>query len=184
MAEKKWFLRGKLKDNSPWFIPVDKSEIIIGRSRDCSLILQAPSISRRHSQLRIFGDAVYLKDMGSRNGTYINGVKLNDEKELRDGDIIRMGMLEFVFQEEEDDDTEKTIIDTGRQQEKNFAQRFGISAREEEVLYLLIKGLKIKDISDKLFISQGTAKNHVLSIYQKTGCHSRIELSQKYQEFS
>ena len=122
--------------------------------------------------------------MGSRNGTYINGVKLGEEKELRDGDIIRLGMQEFVFQEEEEDDTEKTIIDTGRQQEMNFVQRFGISAREEEVLYLLVKGLKIKDISEKLFISQGTAKNHVLSIYQKTECHSRIELSQKFQEFS
>ena len=42
MADKKWFLKGKLKDNSPWFIPLDKNEITIGRSNDCSLILQDP----------------------------------------------------------------------------------------------------------------------------------------------
>jgi pSer/pThr/pTyr-binding forkhead associated (FHA) protein len=186
MSDTKYFLQGRTKGNSPLIIPLEKNETLIGRSKGCSLILQAPSVSRKHSVIKIIAEDVYLKDLGSRNGTYINGVRLEDETLLRSADIIRLGEMEFTFQinlPEEEDDSEKTQIDIKKQQESSFVKQFNLSSREEEVFYLLIKGLKIKEISKKLFISQGTAKNHVLSIYNKTDCHSRIELAQKYQEF-
>jgi len=178
MVNKKWFLKGLISGSSHWSIPVEKSEILIGRSTDCDLILQAPSISRKHSILRLFGDRILV----SRNGTYLNGVRLTEEQELRNNDIIRLGELEFRLQEL-DDSEEKTIIDTGEQRERNFGREFGLSGREEEVLYLLLKGLSVKEISRRLFISQGTAKNHVLSIYNKTDCHSRIELARKFNDY-
>ncbi|MDC7238957.1 MAG: FHA domain-containing protein [Spirochaetales bacterium] len=188
MSDKKYFLQGKTKGNNPLIIPLDKPETLIGRSKECSLILQAPSVSRKHAVIRLFGDDVYLKDLGSRNGCYINGVKIEEEEILRSSDIIRIGAMEFTFEtgepEEEEDDSEKTLIDVKKQQESDFVKQYALSAREEEVFYLLLKGLKVKEISAKLFISQGTAKNHVLSIYSKTDCHSRIELSHKYQEFN
>ena len=188
MSEKKYFLQGKTRGNDPLIIPLDKPETLIGRSKECDLILQAPSVSRKHAVIKVFGDDVYLKDLGSRNGCYINGVKTRDEEILRSADIIRIGAMEFIFQDEEceieEDDSEKTLIDVKKQQESDFVKQYALSTREEEVLYLLLKGLKVKEISDKLFISQGTAKNHVLSIYSKTDCHSRIELSHKYQEFN
>ena len=188
MSDIKYFLQGRAKGNSPLIIALEKSETLIGRSKNCSLILQAPSVSRKHSRIRIVGEDVFLKDLGSRNGSYINGVRIEDEALLRSSDIIRIGEMEFTFhvelpEEENEDDSEKTQIDMKKQQESNFVKQFSLSSREEEVFYLLIKGLKIKEISKKLFISQGTAKNHVLSIYSKTDCHSRIELAQKYQDF-
>lgn len=171
-----------MKGDFHWNYPIDNSETLIGRSTDCNFILQAPSVSRNHCVIRVFGEGVYLKDLGSRNGTYINGVRINDEKELRQNDIIRLGELEFRLRELEDED-EKTQIDIEKKLEMNFISQYGLSGREEEVFYLLIKGLKTKDIARRLFISQGTAKNHVLSIYAKTDCHSRIEIARKYQDF-
>lgn len=188
MLETKYFLKGTSKENSPLIIPLERKETLIGRSKGCNLILQAPSVSRKHSIIIILADSVYLKDLGSRNGSYINGVKVENEALLRSNDIIRLGAMEFTFQteiqeNEDEEDSEKTQIDIKKQQESNFVKHYNLSPREEEVFYLLIKGLKIKEISKKLFISQGTTKNHVLSIYSKTDCHSRIELAQKYQNF-
>jgi len=182
MENKKWFLKGLITGSSHWNIPVEKSEILIGRSTECDLILQAPSISRKHSVLRLFGEHIYLKDLMSKNGTYLNGVRISEEQELRDCDIIRLGELEFRLQELNDND-DRTVIDSGERREKNFGKEFGLSGREEEVLYLLLKGLSVKEIGRRLFISQGTAKNHVLSIYNKTSCHSRIELAQKFNDY-
>ena len=182
MENKKWFLSGLMSGSTHWNIPVEKNEILIGRSTGCDLILQAPSISRKHSVLRLFGEHIYIRDLVSRNGTFVNGVRTPDELELRDGDIIRLGELEFRL-EELDENEERTQIDPGDRKEKDFGREFGLSGREEEVLYLLLKGLSVKDIARRLFISQGTAKNHVLSIYNKTDCHSRIELAQKFMDY-
>ncbi|MDC7235304.1 MAG: FHA domain-containing protein [Spirochaetales bacterium] len=186
MSDTKYFLQGRTKENAPLFIALEKEETLIGRSKECALILQAPSVSRKHSIIRISGRDVYLIDLSSRNGSYINGVKVEGEALLRDSDILKLGELEFTFrteQAQEEEDSEKTLIDVKKQQESSFVKAFGLSAREEEVFYLLVKGLKIKEISGRLFISQGTAKNHVLSIYNKTDCHSRIELARKFQDF-
>jgi len=182
MENKKWFLKGLMSGSTHWNIPVEKNEILIGRSTECDLILQAPSISRKHGILRLFGEHIFLRDLVSRNGTYVNGVRITGEQELRDGDIIRLGELEFSLQEL-DENEEKTLINAGEQKERDFGREFGLSGREEEVLYLLLKGLAVKEIARRLFISQGTAKNHVLNIYGKTDCHSRIELAQRFMNY-
>ncbi len=178
-----WFLEGKLKDNSPWFIPLDEKGFSIGRSSSCDLILNAASVSRKHSTVVFIEEEPYLSDSKSRNGTFINGCRVYDKTRLKEDDIVCFGTVEFVLRyQDEDSEEEKTIIDEGLSSKKSFSEIYGISEREEEVLFLLIKGLNIKDIGEKLFISPGTVKNHVLKIYSKTGVHSRIELSTLYQE--
>lgn len=57
----------------------------------------------------------------------------------------------------------------------------GITPREQEVLLLLIKGKKYKEIADKLFISLPTVKTHVSNIYSKTDVRNRIELSNLFK---
>ena len=184
-----WFLEGKLKDNSPWFIPVSGRGFTIGRSSRSQLILTAASVSRRHGSITFHNNEPYLNDLGSRNGTFVNGGRITGEIRLKEDDIISFGAVDFVLrhsddEEDDDDDGEKTIIDEGVDRKRQFSEIFGISEREEEVLFLLIKGLNIKEIGEKLFISPGTVKNHVLKIYAKTGSHSRIELSTLYREYS
>ena len=57
-----------------------------------------------------------------------------------------------------------------------WAQRFGLSAREEEVAGLLLAGRNVPAIAEMLFISQSTVHTHVKHIYEKTGVHTRQEL--------
>lgn len=53
---------------------------------------------------------------------------------------------------------------------------YGLTAREEEVLHLLVRGKTVAAMADDLFLAQGTIKAHIQHIYQKTGVHSRKEL--------
>ncbi len=178
-----WFLEGKLKDNSPWYIPIHDGGFTIGRSSGSTLILTAGSVSRTHSSISFTGEDPYITDLNSRNGTFLNGCRVHGKTRLKEDDIICFGTVEFVLRYQvEDEEEEKTIIDDGIAGKKSFSEIYGISEREEEVLFLLLKGLNIKDIGEKLFISPGTVKNHVLKIYSKTGVHSRIELSNLYQD--
>jgi DNA-binding CsgD family transcriptional regulator len=66
---------------------------------------------------------------------------------------------------------------------KSFIDHYDISKREEEVLYHLLQGKSTKKIADVLCISDGTAKNHILSIFKKTDAHSRFELSVMFNNF-
>jgi FHA domain/Domain of unknown function (DUF1707) len=67
----------------------------IGRSPECRVLLTEPSVSRRHAQLRHDGDRWLLRDLGSRNGTRLNGMRITGEVEVRPGDVIGLGELRF-----------------------------------------------------------------------------------------
>ena len=65
---------------------------VIGRSSDADLVLSDPEVSRRHAALAAAGGVVYLSDLGSRNGTFLNGKQLGREGiELKIGDHIDVG---------------------------------------------------------------------------------------------
>lgn len=69
----------------------------IGRSIRNDIILGAPFISNEHARIR-FETANYLiEDLGSKNGTYVNGVKINEPVALKNGDKISLSHLEFIF---------------------------------------------------------------------------------------
>lgn len=68
---------------------------LIGRGEDCHLRPKSDAISRRHCELSIEENAVWVKDLGSRNGTLVNGEKIADRVELQSGDVVRIGKLEF-----------------------------------------------------------------------------------------
>jgi pSer/pThr/pTyr-binding forkhead associated (FHA) protein len=54
-------------------VPV-RGRLVIGRGSDCDLVLDEPEMSRRHAVIENSGDGIYLRDMGSANGTFVNGV--------------------------------------------------------------------------------------------------------------
>jgi pSer/pThr/pTyr-binding forkhead associated (FHA) protein len=82
-------------DFSQRTIPLTKSHIVIGRQTDCSIRIPAASVSRRHCEVVIDDDEVYVKDLGSSNGTYVNGKRV-EETELDAGDLISIGQWVFV----------------------------------------------------------------------------------------
>lgn len=65
---------------------------IIGRSSDAQIYLTDPEVSRRHASLQAAGGILYLSDLRSRNGTYLNGRRLREEGiEVKAGDHIDVG---------------------------------------------------------------------------------------------
>ncbi len=75
----------------------NRVEITIGRTMDNDLVLTDPGISRQHISIRDKGGAYILKDLGSSNGTKLNG-KLIEEEVLRPGDVITAGSAEVKFE--------------------------------------------------------------------------------------
>ncbi|MDD3766281.1 MAG: FHA domain-containing protein [Eubacteriales bacterium] len=77
--------------------PLDTEHIIIGRSEKCDISINDLYMSTRHVQLWFEDGEWYIADLGSTNGTYINGRKMKDEPLILDsGDTIKIGQLEFL----------------------------------------------------------------------------------------
>ncbi len=71
--------------------------ITIGRLPECAIVLDDPNVSRRHAQLRREGDNVLLVDLGSTNGTKVNGVQVR-ERRLTPGDTVTVGTTSMRFE--------------------------------------------------------------------------------------
>lgn len=70
-------------------------EFYIGRGVECHVRPDSEWVSRQHCVLRVTGDAVYVQDLGSRNGTLVNGELVTSERQLWPGDLIQIGPLVF-----------------------------------------------------------------------------------------
>jgi hypothetical protein len=69
--------------------------LTIGRSRSCDCMVGEPSVSRRHAELRREGERWLLRDLGSRNGTRVNGLRVLEEAEVRPGDVVSFGGVRY-----------------------------------------------------------------------------------------
>ncbi len=78
----------------------DRIEITVGRTMENDVVLPDPGISRQHMSIRDKGGAYILKDLGSSNGTLLNGRKVLEEV-LKSGDVITMGGAKVRFEAEE-----------------------------------------------------------------------------------
>lgn len=76
-------------------LPVDG--LMIGRSPDCTLTLDDPLVSRHHARVSVESGGVYLDDLGSRNGTLVNGRPASARHKLSHQDRVRIGGHEMVF---------------------------------------------------------------------------------------
>lgn len=76
-----------------------KSEIILGRDDSADIAIPASAVSRRHARLMLEGENYVLEDLGSSNGTFVNGQKLTGRRPLQAGDQIRLGQtITLVYQ--------------------------------------------------------------------------------------
>ncbi len=76
-------------------IAVQGPEFLVGRAPECKLRPNSDMVSRRHCMISIADGRVTIRDLGSRNGTLVNGEKIAGEHELRTGEKIKIGPLEF-----------------------------------------------------------------------------------------
>ena len=79
-------------------ISITKEPVVIGRLSTNDVVLSDPNVSRRHAELRRDGGRWVLVDLGSTNGTVVNG-KLSREHPLKDGDKLTFGKTELVFKQ-------------------------------------------------------------------------------------
>lgn len=71
---------------------------VLGRSRECDVVLDDSSVSRRHAELRPQGSDWTIQDLGSTNGVRVNGRTLHGVRVLRDGDRVELGSTEMHFE--------------------------------------------------------------------------------------
>jgi EAL domain-containing protein (putative c-di-GMP-specific phosphodiesterase class I) len=96
-ATAQWELSGGLTPNAPvQRILVSVQPFTIGRDFDNSLCLANPTISRRHAELMLAGADLLVRDLGSRNGTYLNGRQVRCFERLQPGDMLQFGAAVFT----------------------------------------------------------------------------------------
>jgi pSer/pThr/pTyr-binding forkhead associated (FHA) protein len=82
---------------APQAYPLELDEIVVGRGNDAHVIIDGDSVSRRHASFTKHGKSHVCADLGSSNGIYVNGNKV-ESAELSDGDSIQIGDILFVYQ--------------------------------------------------------------------------------------
>jgi hypothetical protein len=77
---------------------LDSAPFTVGRSSANDIELQGDEFaSARHARFEPRGDGVWIHDLGSTNGTFVNGVKLNAPRKLRPGDVVRVGETDLRY---------------------------------------------------------------------------------------
>ncbi len=75
-----------------------KETTLVGRSKKCDLYIKDPFMSKENTEIYLHDGKFYIKDMGSTNGTYVNGKQLLEKPvKLKDSDKIKIGSIDFLF---------------------------------------------------------------------------------------
>jgi predicted component of type VI protein secretion system len=76
-------------------ISIKRNKLLIGRAEECDVRPLSEEVSRRHCAVIVGPADVWVEDLGSRNGTLVNGTRIEAKTKLVDGDMIRVGSLEL-----------------------------------------------------------------------------------------
>lgn len=90
-------LRISLNNSLVGDFPIESEVTTLGREKTNDIELDDLSVSDRHARILSMGDEVFLEDLQSANGTYVNGEKFSKHL-LKSGDVIRLGQFEIQFQ--------------------------------------------------------------------------------------
>lgn len=156
-------------------IPLDGQRVTLGKMPTNTVALvHDDTVSRLHAVLENLGFAWSLRDLGSRNGTYLNGERITAERVLRSGDEVRIGKSRLMFWE---------VRETGGRvdEETVSAQPMDLpprlTPREVDVLVVLCRPLvsdspfpepvTVRQMAAELFVSEAAVKQHLQNLYDK-----------------
>lgn len=131
--------------DQPQIWPLDGPRIRIGRARSNTVQISAPSVSREHAEIAVKGDRLLLKDLHSRNGTWLNGVRVRRSVVVKPGDRIQVGRIWLNLAERPPEGAGRPVSpsetsDTLEVPASDFISRsVGISSRPGELVRLLEK---------------------------------------------
>ena len=76
-------------------ISIKRNKLLIGRAEECDVRPLSEAVSRRHCAVHVGPAEVFVEDLGSRNGTFVNGQRIAGKLKVVAGDVIRVGALEL-----------------------------------------------------------------------------------------
>jgi len=119
---------------------VSKGAAVIGRATNAEVRVDDDGISRTHARLRAETDRAWVEDMGSRNGTFVNGVKISSPTELREGDKIQVGrgtVIRFGFQDDLDESFHENLLSSALRDSltKLFNKRYFLDRLDAELKF-------------------------------------------------
>jgi DNA-binding winged helix-turn-helix (wHTH) protein len=92
-----------------WRLPLRSGETVLGREGEGVVPLPSPSVSRQHAALIMEGTAARLRDLGSKNGTFVDETRVERPIALRDGARLRFGTLLVIYRSAEQTSSTETI---------------------------------------------------------------------------
>ncbi|MFZ0171398.1 MAG: FHA domain-containing protein [Acidimicrobiales bacterium] len=158
-------------------VPLRDDPVIVGKSDQSTVqITSDPSMSRAHAVIERLGSIWCLRDLGSKNGTLVNGRPVTAQQALHDSDEILLGRTRLVFRA--DNRTEGSATRVGLAPPE-------LTRRERDVLVALCRPLleggvfrepaETKEIARHLVVSEGAVKQHLLHLYDKFGIYGTSE---------
>jgi FHA domain len=149
-------------------LPIDAPRRIVGSSRESDLVVDDPSVSRTHLLLEQLGGAWFIEDLGSRNGTYVNGQRITGRRVVKPGDEIRLGVARVVL---------RGVVSGHGPATSVVDEPPVLTRRERDVLVTLCQPLlsgdpftepaSIREIAAALFVSDAAVKQHLANLFDK-----------------
>ncbi|MCA9648829.1 MAG: FHA domain-containing protein [Myxococcales bacterium] len=157
-------LRGVIGASEGKWFPLTPGPNVVGRAEDSDVRLTDSGVSRNHAELSLRPDGrVVLFDLGSTNGTFVLGRRIDDETEVGVGSLIGFGpdaVLQLV----------PAPAGPG-------AGAPSLTQRELEVAQGVARGLTNEEIARELGISRRTVDRHLANAFARLGIRSRVELA-------
>ena len=119
---------------------ISKDQTVIGRGSQADIQVIDEGISRRHAAIQLEGERVVVLDLGSTNGTYLNGERVEKNHGLRDGDKIQVGsttILKFTFHDSLDEHFQRQMYESALRDglTKAFNKKYFLERLESEFAY-------------------------------------------------
>ncbi len=113
-------------------LPLKQFPLIVGRSEDIGLTIDSTDVSRRHAEFSCQGDDLYLRDMGSTNGTFVNHQRISEPTPLQGGDVVHFAHVEARLIDEE---KSKRVVSTATiVMEGDLSNKIPLGARDLKAL--------------------------------------------------
>ena len=126
---------------------LNEEVLSVGREAGASILIDHKSVSRRHCVFRSEGMTYRISDEGSRNGTFVNGERV-EERVLCHGDRIMVGNSSFMFLTRDEDFA--SLLSDVRLTDEEFDSAAAVELRREDTIYLHPDGLAAGSVNDRI----------------------------------